>query len=252
MLPEIRREAIGVWDVRALSEVMKECAWADPRIEQAQCTKERSRGAVARNVRKDNERPDYHETILRVAGTKGTVISLGSPLVSGFADYVLCQLYDEKRQPKGWKLPFKFCWNFSGEDRQPSPRPFNSYTKTGSDPQGILWNDKMLLEIPTWSDIFALRRGRTYSDGAVIFLQRAQRGQAYWLLLMGFSGPGTLAAARFLRTGDFAERLQVYLAQLNRVPMCIALEVVCKKTGSEDSYEVEPVETKIAKHAPDL
>jgi transcriptional regulator with XRE-family HTH domain len=143
-----RRDAIGIWDMRALGEITRQCPWYAPIIGETPCTL-----TLAEN--------NMPETVSRLLRTPegGVVIGLGSPLVSGLADFVLLEIM------RHYELPFRFWWDFFGGDS----RRYHRYVGPGN-PQGILWNRELRVQIPAWQEIRDYPQGERYTDGCVIVI----------------------------------------------------------------------------------
>jgi hypothetical protein len=236
--PGVRREAVEIWDIRALTEVLSHCPGDNSRFEQMASTLRLPESEVGKLV-----------PPLTALSTKGVVISLGSPLCSGFADFALVQILAQ-----GWTLPFSFHWSF---DNPGSRR----YQKCGlRDRQGIHWNGK-LYPVPLWKEIRSSRKDN-YNDGAVIVLQPAPEGRGWWLLVMGFMGPATKSAAAFVWTDKFAAVLAEYRKYLLELredagdrlplpPLFVLLRVPCIKPQGDVTvgHEVEPGKAELLEFA---
>ncbi|MEK6571434.1 MAG: helix-turn-helix transcriptional regulator [Bacteroidota bacterium] len=245
------QNAIGIWDMRALAEVTRQIPWRAPRIEETPCTLPLDE----KTMRDEEQMPVTVSRLLQSEG--GVVLGLGSPLVSGLADAILLQLQQPFPNLGQVQLPFQFRWDFMGTDQ----RRYHRFEGPGR-PQGIAWNpqgitgnEPLLVQIPSWGAIDAYQRGQRYGDGCVIVVWPTLRDQrrTWFVLVMGFMGPGTMGGASFLFSDRFGNLLSEYLADPAVIsegedpapPLFVALKVGCEKQGPKGSREVYPVAVEV-------
>lgn len=211
---------ISMWDLHAVTAITVHCPLR-PQLVETPCTLPYASWATI---------PEASVAPLRLPGV---LVGLGSPLVSGAADWFLLQMQQAGLTPR----PFCFVWDFDVQ----ALRWYHRFAGPPPNSQGIEWEDQLCIPIPSWAEIARYAPGTLYDDGCIIVVWRTNRRQTVFVGVCGFMGPGTAGGAAWMGSEDFGERLVQYQADwatragtLDTVPeppRCIALRVRCQKTG---------------------
>lgn len=234
-----RRDAVGLWDMRALAKITCQFRIA-PKIVETSCNLRNNSSVIPADV---SELLQNHK--------KGVIISLGSPLVSGFSDVILLKMLKQ-----GIDIPFQFIWDFIGDGE----RIYNKYIGKQKK-QGIRWNNRFAIQIPSWKEIEDMHQGMNYDDGCVLVIWPIDppilpiKERTWVSLIMGFMGSATEGGASFIFSSEMENLLSQYTANSYvqdtkdiAPPLFVLLRVKCEKIGNSGSREVIPIHSEIVNH----